>query len=150
MNLVSVVCALSHGEESLCTVCHMYPRFAFLYNTTTEYSLSMACEEAARIIITRTGAGKTAALLLHPAVQMRMTVTMSLSVPMILKTCVILLSVYFRTAAQTYVSAYAHFLITAVMYSHSSIQKRNSRGPSMAASPHCLQDIPASQKPRVI
>jgi lysine-N-methylase len=45
---------LSHGEESLCTVCHMYPRFAFLYNETTEYSLSMACEEAARIIITRT------------------------------------------------------------------------------------------------
>jgi lysine-N-methylase len=44
---------LDHGEESLCTVCHMYPRFAFLYNTTTEYTLSMACEEAARIIITR-------------------------------------------------------------------------------------------------
>ncbi|MBP8713888.1 MAG: flagellin lysine-N-methylase [Lachnospiraceae bacterium] len=43
---------LEYGEESLCGVCHMYPRFAFRYGCTEEMSLSMSCEEAARLIIT--------------------------------------------------------------------------------------------------
>lgn len=42
---------LTYGEESLCCVCHMYPRFVSRYGDTQEMSLSMSCEEAARIII---------------------------------------------------------------------------------------------------
>lgn len=33
---------LEYGEESLCGVCHMYPRFAFRYGCTEEMSLSMS------------------------------------------------------------------------------------------------------------
>ena len=44
---------LKYGEESLCSVCHMYPRFAFRYGSTEEMSLSISCEEAARLIIGR-------------------------------------------------------------------------------------------------
>lgn len=42
---------LTYGEESLCCVCHMYPRFISRYGDTQEISLSLSCEEAARIII---------------------------------------------------------------------------------------------------
>lgn len=54
---------LKYGEKSLCSVCHMYPRFAFRYGSTEEMSLSISCEEAARLIIGRS----TQVTLLHDA-----------------------------------------------------------------------------------
>lgn len=40
------------GESCMGTVCREFPRFSYFYNDTCEASIGMACEEAARIILT--------------------------------------------------------------------------------------------------
>ena len=43
---------LNCGEESLCQICKDHPRFRNYWSDRTEIGLGMACEEAARIILT--------------------------------------------------------------------------------------------------
>ncbi len=42
---------LSGGEEMLCHICHMHPRFVNLLPHRTETGIGLCCEEAARIIL---------------------------------------------------------------------------------------------------
>lgn len=42
------------GEESLCQVCHRFPRFVTQIGLNQEWGLSLSCPEAARLILTRT------------------------------------------------------------------------------------------------
>lgn len=47
--LCEIICEL--GEEALCDICYLHPRFQNDYETFTETGLGMCCEEAARIIL---------------------------------------------------------------------------------------------------
>ena len=40
------------GEEALCGICHMHPRFRNEFSDRTELGLGLCCEEAARLILT--------------------------------------------------------------------------------------------------
>lgn len=51
-NLCDLILAL--GEESLCGICDMHPRFRNDFSDRTELGLGLCCEEAARLILTRT------------------------------------------------------------------------------------------------
>ena len=44
-----IICEL--GEDALCDICYLHPRFQNDYETFTETGLGMCCEEAARIIL---------------------------------------------------------------------------------------------------
>ena len=44
---------LNFGEDALCQICADHPRFRNYYNDRIEMGLGLACEEAARIILTR-------------------------------------------------------------------------------------------------
>ena len=46
--------AKTHGEESLCHLCHTHPRFIEGYGGTKEIHLSLQCPEAARLTLDRT------------------------------------------------------------------------------------------------
>jgi len=43
------------GEESLCDICADHPRFRNYFSDRTEIGLGLCCEEAARLVLTRTG-----------------------------------------------------------------------------------------------
>ena len=45
---------IEHGEHALCQICADHPRFKNFYSDATEIGLGMCCEEAARIILSRT------------------------------------------------------------------------------------------------
>ncbi|MCQ2507376.1 MAG: flagellin lysine-N-methylase [Dorea sp.] len=47
---------LDHGEDFLCQICTDHPRFRNFWNDRIEMGIGLACEEAARIILTRTKA----------------------------------------------------------------------------------------------
>lgn len=47
--LCEIICEL--GEDALCDICYLHPRFQNDYETFTETGLGMCCEEAARIIL---------------------------------------------------------------------------------------------------
>lgn len=51
-NLCDIIINL--GEEHLCQICSDHPRFRNFFDTRTEIGLGLACEEAARIIISNT------------------------------------------------------------------------------------------------
>lgn len=51
-NLCDLIIAL--GEESLCQICADHPRFRSFFADRTEMGLGLCCEEAARLILTRT------------------------------------------------------------------------------------------------
>ena len=42
------------GEEGLCDICHLHPRFINNYSDFSETGLGLCCEEAARIILSET------------------------------------------------------------------------------------------------
>lgn len=44
-----IICEL--GEDALCDICYLHPRFQNDYDTFTETGLGMCCEETARIIL---------------------------------------------------------------------------------------------------
>lgn len=48
--LCNIICEL--GEEAICDICYLHPRFSNFYEDFTETGLGLACEEAARIILT--------------------------------------------------------------------------------------------------
>lgn len=48
--LCDIVCEF--GEEGLCDICYLHPRFNNDYNGFTETGLGLCCEEAVRIILT--------------------------------------------------------------------------------------------------
>lgn len=48
-NLCDIISEL--GEEGLCDICHLHPRFRNFYNGFCEIGLGLCCEEAARIIL---------------------------------------------------------------------------------------------------
>lgn len=41
-----------YGEDAICDICYLHPRFKNFYSDFTETGLGLACEEAARIILT--------------------------------------------------------------------------------------------------
>lgn len=41
------------GEQALCQICSLHPRFINTYGDVTEYGLDLCCEEAARIILSQ-------------------------------------------------------------------------------------------------
>ncbi len=43
---------LTLGEEAICDICHLHPRFSNFYDDYVETGLGLCCEEAARIILT--------------------------------------------------------------------------------------------------
>lgn len=43
-----------YGEDAICDICYLHPRFRNFYADFTETGLGLACEEAARIILTET------------------------------------------------------------------------------------------------
>jgi len=43
---------LTLGEDAICDICHLHPRFSNFYDDFTETGLGLCCEEAARIILT--------------------------------------------------------------------------------------------------
>ena len=49
--LCDIICEL--GEEVLCDICALHPRFSNFYEGFTETGLGLCCEEAARIILTQ-------------------------------------------------------------------------------------------------
>lgn len=51
-NLCDLIIGL--GEESLCGICHLHPRFRNEFSDRTEMGLGLCCEEAARLILTNT------------------------------------------------------------------------------------------------
>ena len=51
-NLCDLILEL--GEEALCGICDMHPRFRNDFSDRTEMGLGLCCEEAARLILTRT------------------------------------------------------------------------------------------------
>ena len=42
---------LNLGEDAICDICHLHPRFSNFYDDFTETGLGLCCEEAARIIL---------------------------------------------------------------------------------------------------
>ena len=50
-NLCDLILGL--GEEALCGICDMHPRFRNDFSDRTELGLGLCCEEAARLILTR-------------------------------------------------------------------------------------------------
>ena len=48
-NLCSLI--INYGENSLCDICEMHPRFINVINENEEFGLGFACEEAARLIL---------------------------------------------------------------------------------------------------
>ncbi len=48
--LCDIICEL--GEDAICDICYMHPRFCNFYEDFTEVGLGLCCEEAARIILT--------------------------------------------------------------------------------------------------
>lgn len=48
--LCDIICEL--GENALCDICHLHPRFRNFYPNLIETGLGLCCEEAARIILT--------------------------------------------------------------------------------------------------
>ena len=50
-NLCDLILTL--GEEALCGICDMHPRFRNDFSDCTELGLGLCCEEAARLILTR-------------------------------------------------------------------------------------------------
>jgi len=48
--LCDIICEL--GEDAICDICYLHPRFGNFYKDFTETGLGLACEEAARIILT--------------------------------------------------------------------------------------------------
>ncbi len=50
-NLCDLILEL--GEEALCGICDMHPRFRSDFSDRTELGLGLCCEEAARLILTR-------------------------------------------------------------------------------------------------
>ncbi len=53
-NFCDIQCEL--GEEGLCETCHRYPRHIEEYEGLREYSLSLSCPQAARIMLEKTDA----------------------------------------------------------------------------------------------
>ena len=51
-NLCDLILEL--GEDALCGICDMHPRFRNDFSDRTEMGLGLCCEEAARLILTRT------------------------------------------------------------------------------------------------
>lgn len=49
--LCDIITAL--GEDGLCDICAMHPRFVNTFATHTELGIGLACEEAARLILTK-------------------------------------------------------------------------------------------------
>ena len=47
--LCEIIC--EYGEEALCDICYLHPRFQNDYESFTETGLGMCCEEAARLIL---------------------------------------------------------------------------------------------------
>ena len=47
--LCDIICNL--GEDALCDICYLHPRFKNFYSSFTETGLGLACEEAARIVL---------------------------------------------------------------------------------------------------
>ena len=45
---------IAAGEESLCEVCTDFPRFGMEYRNVEQKCLSLACEEVARILFSKT------------------------------------------------------------------------------------------------
>ncbi len=43
-----------YGEDAICDICYLHPRFKNFYSDFTETGLGLACEEAARIILSET------------------------------------------------------------------------------------------------
>lgn len=43
---------LEFGEDAICDICYMHPRFCNFYDNFTEVGLGLCCEEAVRIILT--------------------------------------------------------------------------------------------------
>lgn len=48
--LCDIICEL--GEDAICDICYMHPRFCNFYEDFTEVGLGLCCEEATRIILT--------------------------------------------------------------------------------------------------
>ena len=42
----------TYGEEALCDICYLHPRFSHFYEDFTETGLGLCCEEAVRLILT--------------------------------------------------------------------------------------------------
>ena len=51
-NLCDLILAL--GEESLCEICHLHPRYRNFYTEREEWGLGLCCEEVARILLSQT------------------------------------------------------------------------------------------------
>ncbi len=51
-NLCDII--TEHGDEGLCDICKLHPRFCNYYDDFVETGLGLCCEEAARIILTQT------------------------------------------------------------------------------------------------
>ena len=49
--LCDIICEL--GEDAICDICYMHPRFCNFYDNFTEVGLGLCCEEAVRIILTQ-------------------------------------------------------------------------------------------------
>lgn len=49
--LCDIICEL--GEDAICDICYMHPRFCNFYDNFTEIGLGLCCEEAVRIILTQ-------------------------------------------------------------------------------------------------
>ncbi|MBE7035606.1 MAG: hypothetical protein E7402_05800 [Ruminococcaceae bacterium] len=50
--LCDIICEL--GDGALCDICYLHPRFSNFYEDFTETGLGLACEAAARLILTET------------------------------------------------------------------------------------------------
>lgn len=48
--LCDIICKF--GEDAICDICYMHPRFCNFYDDFAEVGLGLCCEEAARIILT--------------------------------------------------------------------------------------------------
>jgi len=49
--LCDIICEL--GEDGICDICYLHPRFCNFYDDFTEVGLGLCCEEAVRIILTQ-------------------------------------------------------------------------------------------------
>ena len=50
-NLCEIICEM--GEEALCDICHLHPRFLNYYDDFVEIGIGLCCEEAARLVLCR-------------------------------------------------------------------------------------------------
>lgn len=50
--LCDIIC--EYGEEALCDICSLHPRFRNFYNSFVETGLGLCCEEAARTVLSET------------------------------------------------------------------------------------------------